>query len=262
MVREVETSSPAWPEAFDGLRIAHLSDCHLGGLMSLENAESMIKEIASREPDFVAVTGNVVDLQHAHARTLLDALANIGAPLGTALVLSSDDERHDPHAILQIVKDAGIILLGNEAVQISRNGSKLHIAGIRGATSAAKCANFVEQSCNGFAHLLLAHNPKAFGRAAEFGIPLTLSGHAHYRHITMQTGPDHYPRAGGTRHRYRIFENGPSRLCVTVGGGDRMPPRKNNPAEFAMITMRHASQAYIVEDEPPKRKRRRKRKAS
>ena len=62
--------------------------------MSLENAESMIKEIASREPDFVALTGNVVDLQHAHARTLLDALENIGAPLGTALVLSNDDERH------------------------------------------------------------------------------------------------------------------------------------------------------------------------
>lgn len=261
MVREVETSSPAWPEAFDGLRIAHLSDCHLGRMMSFENAESVIKELASREPDFVAGTGSVVDLQHAHARTLLDALANIGAPLGTALVLSRDDERQAPHAISQIVKDAGLMLLGNETAEISRNGSKLHVAGIRGATSAARCASFVEQSCGGFAHLLLAHNPKAFGKAAQFGIPLTLSGHAHHGHITLQTGPDHNPRPGRTRYRYQVFENGPSRLCVTVGGGVRLASRKNNPAEFAMITMRHASQAYIVEDEPPKKKRQRKKKS-
>lgn len=262
LVREIEASSPAWPEEFDGLRIAHLSDCHLDTMKSLACAESVVREIASREPDFVAGTGNVIDLQHAHARTLLDALANIGAPLGTALVLSNDDERHASPALLQMVKDAGLMLLGNETVAISRNGSKLIIAGIRGATSAARCASHVEQSCHEFAHILLAHNPKAFGKAAELGIPMTLSGHANHGHITWQTGPDHNPRTGGVRHRYRIFENGPSRLCVTVGGGDRWSPRNNNPPEFAMITMRHASQAYIVEDDPPKKKRRRKRKTS
>lgn len=230
--------------------------------MSLENTESMVREIASREPDFIAGTGNVVDLQDPHSRTLLEALANIGVPLGTALVLSSDDERHDLHETLQIVNDAGLILLGNETVQISRNGSKLHVAGIRGATAAAKCSNFVEQSCNGFAHLLLAHNPKAFSKAAEYGIPLTLSGLTRHGNIALQTGPDQNPLPGGTRHRYEVFENGPCRLGVTISGGTRMSPRKNCPLEFTMITMRHASQAYIIEDEPPKRKRRRKRKAS
>lgn len=229
--------------------------------MSLENTESMVREIASREPDFIAGTGNVVDLQNPHSRTLLEALANVGAPLGIAMVLSCDDERHSPQVTLQIVQGAGLMLLGNETVQISRNGSKLHVAGIRGATSVVKCASFVEQSCNGFAHLLLAHNPKAFGKAAEYGIPLTLSGHTHHGNIALQSGPDQNLLPGGSRHRYEVFENGPSRLGVTVGSGDRMPPRKNCPAEFTLITMRHASQAYIIEDEPPKRKRRRKRKA-
>ena len=70
VVREVEFSSPGWPEEFDGLRIAHLSDCHLGRAMSFENAERMIEEIATREPDFIAGTGNVIDLQDPHSRTL------------------------------------------------------------------------------------------------------------------------------------------------------------------------------------------------
>ena len=259
MVREIEASSPAWPEEFEGLRIAHLSDCHLDTMKSLACAESVVREIASREPDFVACTGNVIDLQHAHARTLLDALANIGAPLGTALVLSNDDERHASHSVLQAVKDAGLMLLGNETFAISRNGSKLIIAGIRGATSAARCASQVEQSCDEFAHILLAHNPKAFGKAAELGIPLTLAGPAHHGHISLQVNAGDNLRPGGLRRHYGVFENGPSRLCVTIGGSRWLRPRNDNPTEFAMITMRHASQAYIVEEQPKKKRKRKKR---
>ena len=259
VVREIEASSPAWPEGFDGLRIAHLSDCHLDKLNSLENSEGVIREIASREPDFIACTGNVIDLLHAHARTLLNALSNIGAPLGTAMVLSNDDERHASRAMLQAVKDDGLMLLGNETVAISRNGSKLIIAGIWGATSAARCANHVEQSCHGFAHLLLAHNPKAFGKAAQLGIPLTLAGPAHHGNITLHSSTGDNLRSGGLRRHYGVFENGPSRLCVTIGVSRWRRPRTDSMTEFTMITMRHASQAYIVEEQPRKKRKRKKR---
>lgn len=258
-VREVQASSPNWPESFDGLRIAHVSDFHLGELMSIERVLRVIEQIKAEEPDFVACTGDIVDLHHHGAMPLLEALAEIDAPLGSALVLGNHDELHCSSTISRMALDAGLMLLRNEAVEIIRNGSKLLVGGIDWANSAAKCGRFVERACDVQTHLLLAHNPKAFSRAAKLGIALTLSGHTHGGHIALKKRPN-VNLALTQRHSHGLFENGPSRLYVTTGVGDWFPLRVNCPAEIAMITMRHAPQAIIDEsEEPPKKKKRRKR---
>ncbi|MCZ6835325.1 MAG: metallophosphoesterase [Planctomycetota bacterium] len=261
VVRDIQTSSPNWPEVFDGLRIAHVSDFHLGELVSLKHALEIVEQIKRQEPDLVACTGDVVDLHHDKAWPLLEALANIGAPLGTALVLGNHDELHCPHVITRLALDAGLHMLRNEVVQISHKGSKLYVGGIDWAKSATKNANFIDKTCGDTAHLLLAHNPKAFGRASELGIPLTLSGHTHGGHISLKKYPN-VNLAMSQRHSRGLFENGPSRLYVTTGVGDWFPLRVNCPAEFAMITMRHAPQAFVIEEEEetPKRRKRRQRK--
>ena len=259
IVRDIATSSPAWPAAFDGLRIAHVSDFHLGRLVSLERALNVVDQIARAEPDFVACTGDVVDLHHDHVRPLLDALARIGAPLGSALVLGNHDELHCRHTLSRLASEAGLLMLHNQAIEVTRNGEKLIIAGIDWANSASKCGSLVERTCGERAHLLLAHNPKAFRKAAELGIPLTLSGHTHGGHIALKNRPN-VNLAFTQRHSQGLFENGASRLYVTTGVGDWFPLRVNCPAEFAMITMRHAPQAIIVDEaESPQKYRKTKR---
>ena len=37
-VKHVEVISPLWPKEFDGLRIGHISDFHLGDLMPMDRA--------------------------------------------------------------------------------------------------------------------------------------------------------------------------------------------------------------------------------
>lgn len=263
IVREIETSSPHWPEAFDGLRIAHVSDFHLGELVPLKRALRVVRQIAAREPDFVACTGDVVDLHHHDARPLLEALANVHAPLGSALVLGNHDELHCPHTISRMAEESGLIMLRNHALEVTRNGAKLLVAGIDWANSAAKCGAYVERTCGEHADLLLAHNPKAFSKAAEIGIPLTLSGHTHGGHIALKKRPN-VNLAFNQRHSHGLFENGASRLYVTTGVGDWFPLRVNCPAEFAMITMRHAPQAYVVEEQesaPTRRKKKRRQRS-
>ncbi len=257
IVREIQTSSPVWPEAFDGLRIAHVSDFHLGELISLERALSVVEQIREFQPDLVACTGDVVDLHHDGVQPLLEAMAKIGAPMGTALVLGNHDELHCADTVSRLAIESGITLLRNDAVQITRNGATLMVAGIDWANTAAKCAKFVERTCGEDSHLLLAHNPKAFGKAADLRIPLTLSGHTHGGHVALKSRPN-VNLALAHRKSHGLFENGPSRLYVTTGVGDWFPLRVNCPAEFAMITMRHAPQAFIEEDEPKKKKRKRK----
>lgn len=238
IVREIEIASPLWPEAFDGLRIGHVSDFHLGELLPLSRALQVVDQLAGQEPDLVACTGDVVDLHHHEAAPLLRALAGINAPLGSTLVLGNHDELHCPDTVSRLAMEAGLTLLRNDVAEIRRHGHSLTVAGIEWASSAIGCARHIDHTCDEQVHLLLAHNPRAFVKAAEREIPLTLSGHTHGGQIAMKNRRN-ANLALGHRHRAGLFEHGPSRLYVTSGVGAWFPLRVNCPAEIAMITMKH-----------------------
>lgn len=253
VVREIEVASPRWPAAFDGLRIGHVSDFHLGDLLPLDRALQVVEQLAEQEPDLVACTGDVVDLHHDQAGPLLEAMAQIKAPLGAALVLGNHDELHCPDTICRLASQVGVIPLCDEAIDINRNGHHLRVAGIHWAKTAVACAKRVDAACGDFVHLLLAHNPKAFVRAADLEIPLTLAGHTHGGQIAMRKR-DHKNGSGSKRYKAGLFEQGASRLYVTTGVGAWFPLRINVPAEIAMITMRH--QPNAVEAKAAKTKQR------
>lgn len=236
-VREIEASSPEWPKAFDGLRIGHVSDFHLGDLVPIERALEAVDLLGRQEPDFVACTGDIVDLHHDGAQPLLQALANIPAPLGNAVVLGNHDELHCPDTIVDAARDAGLLVLRDEAVTIDRHGEHLVVAGISWASSAPACAAHVDRVRAGPPHLLLAHNPKAFLRAAELRVPLTLSGHTHGGQIAMRNRPN-ANLALTHRRGAGLFARDGSRLFVTTGVGAWFPLRVNCPAEVAIVTMR------------------------
>lgn len=237
LVHELEVFSPRWPEEFDGLRIGHVSDFHLGELLPIDRALAAVDLLAAQEPDLVACTGDVVDLHHDGVAPLLGALARIGAPLGTALVLGNHDELHCRDTVMRLASEAGLVMLHDDAVQITRNGAHLVVAGVSWARSAAACAARVERICDDDTHLLLAHNPKCFLRAAELGVPLTLSGHTHGGQVALKNRPN-ANLAIAHRHRAGLFRQGAARLFVTRGVGAWFPLRVNCPAEVAIVTMR------------------------
>lgn len=238
-VREVEISSPFWPLAFDGLRIAHVSDFHLGDLLPLQRALAVIEQVAELEPDLVACTGDVVDLDNHEARPLLDAMAAADAPLGSLLVLGNHDHLHDGTELAAMARRSGVGVLDNETIRVKRGGDELLIGGIDWAKSAPQCARLIDAACGDFVHLLLAHNPKAFLRAADLRIPLTLSGHTHGGQVALK----HLPTANfalAHRHRAGLYDAHGSRLYVTTGIGAWFPLRVNCPAEIALLTVRRA----------------------
>jgi hypothetical protein len=248
VVRDVEVRSPAWPAAFDGLRIGHVSDFHLGDLLPIERALRVVDMLAEQRPDFVACTGDVVDLNVEGADVLLAALAGVGAPMGSALVLGNHDELHCPDTIARLAVQAGVTLLRNEAVLYSRGGGSLVVAGLDWARTASRCARLVDMTCGSATHLLLAHNPRAFPRAAERGVALTLAGHTHGGQLALRNRPA-ANLAAARRHSAGLYQHGASRLFVTAGVGAWFPLRLNCPAEVAMITMR------CGDDEETKRRR-------
>ena len=239
-IREIDVATSCWPAEFDGMRIGHVSDFHLGELLPIDRAVNVIQRLGEQEPDLIACTGDIVDLHNSEAGPLLQALAAIDPPLGSFLVLGNHDELHDADGLPQMAADAGVNVLRNEAIEINRNGHHLIVAGIDWARSAVACARGVDLACGEFAHLLLAHNPKAFLRAADLGVPLTLAGHTHGGQIAMRNRPNtnlaivHRRSAG-------LFTHDDSWLYVTTGVGAWFPLRVNCPAEVAVLTVRQAA---------------------
>jgi predicted MPP superfamily phosphohydrolase len=252
VVNAFEVRSPRWPSELDGLRIVHASDFHLGELLPLEQAIEVVERIAEQSPDLVAITGDLVDLHHTDAPPLLRALADVGAPLGTIMVAGNHDELHSVETLCEMASDAGVIALRNESLLLRHNGREFNIAGIGWAKTVQLNAKYVSHTCDDRTDLLLAHNPRAFPRAAEMGIPLTLAGHTHGGQLAMRNRP-RANLAITQRHSAGLFAHGASRLYVTSGVGAWFPLRLNVPAEVAVITMRHAE----VEPEEPKRRRKR-----
>ena len=240
VLRETSMESPRWPADFDGLRIGHVSDFHLGELLPLDNALEVVECLREQEPDLIACTGDLVDLDHTGVERLLAALGAINPPAGNFLVLGNHDELHDPTGLARAATEAGVTVLRNEAVRISRNGSSLVVVGIDWARSAVACARHIDRACGdgAEAHLLLAHNPKAFLRAADLGVPLTLAGHTHGGQIAMKKRPNANLALTHRRSAGEFHSDG-SMLYVTSGVGAWFPLRVNCPAEIAMLTIRH-----------------------
>ena len=236
-IREIDVCCGQWPEAFDGLRIGHVSDFHLGELLPLDRALQIIDQLGEQNPDLIACTGDIVDLENTEAGPLLEAIGAIKPPMGSFLVLGNHDDLHDADGLVRMAVESGVGVLRNEAVEINRNGHHLVVAGIDWARSAVSCAREVDLACGAFAHLLLAHNPKAFLRAADLGVPLTLAGHTHGGQIAMRNRPN-ANLALVHRHSAGLFASNGSRLYVTTGVGAWFPLRVNCPAEVAILTVR------------------------
>ena len=128
--RVLEVEIDGLPEGLDGLRIAHLSDFHLGapsrGRVATERA---VAWVAGRQPDLVCITGDLV----SHPR----GLPLLGQLLGTLdrpyVVLGNHDVAvtRDPFsraAELDGLEDLAV-LLRDEAVVVERGGDRIQIVG-------------------------------------------------------------------------------------------------------------------------------------
>ena len=240
-VKEVSIRSSKWPTTFNGLRIAHVSDFHLGDLMPLERAKQIIAMTASQEPDLIACTGDVVDLHPDGVEHFMESLANAKTTYGTFLVLGNHDELDNPQLVVDAALQAGIHVLQDSTCTIHKGDACLRIAGIGWAKSEKQCNVKVQNTCNSETHLLLSHNPKSFHAASELSIPLTLSGHTHGGQIALKN-KIRVNLAAAHKYTEGLYQEGNSNLFVTVGVGAWFPLRVNCPAEIAMLTVTNASQ--------------------
>jgi len=163
------------PAALDGLRIAHLSDFHLGppsrGAVAVRKAADWVRE---RNPDLVAVTGDL--LSHPRGRAGLDeALSGLNA----YAVLGNHDVAitRDPFSRPAELDGLEATLLQDESITLVQRGERIQLTGIAPLPDAAVPPPDPSASL----HILLSHYP----RLRVPGYQLVLAGHMHAGQIVL-----------------------------------------------------------------------------
>jgi predicted MPP superfamily phosphohydrolase len=243
--RRLEISSPRWPAAFDGLRVVHFSDLHLGSLLPLERALEVVELVRAEQPDLVAFTGDLVDLDLAGAAPLLSAIGSLAPRLGTHLVLGNHDHLDDPRELVRLAREQGISVLQDQSLEFGEGRQRLTVAGIDWGKGTRECRVRVDSVCNRTdapVHLLLSHNPQSFPEASRRGIALTLAGHTHGGQVARRANPAHN---FAIAHRFRsgFYTRRGSVLFVTNGVGAWFPLRLHCDPEVVTMTVRRGALA-------------------
>jgi uncharacterized protein len=175
------------PPEFDGLRIAHLSDFHLGvpsrGSRAVDRA---VDWVAERQPELVCVTGDLVSRPRAQPK-LLALLAKLPHPF---VVLGNHDYAlsRDPFSLPVELGplEHGTLLLDSSVV-VELRGKRVELAGVDPRTWLAKrMGGFDDPGAD--LRVLLCHFPRVLDEVPAGRWNLILAGHLHAGQIVLPYG--------------------------------------------------------------------------
>jgi uncharacterized protein len=175
------------PAAFQGTKIAQLSDLHFDGLrLSDEMLSEAIAACNQAQPDLVALTGDYVTDDPAPITELASRLKHLSSRYGTYAVLGNHDiypsgsREQVTHALEQV----GIQVLWNQIVYPF--GAGLPVVGLADFWSKQfQPATVMAQLDPHTPRLVLSHNPDTAAPLSQWRVDLQLSGHTHGGQIAL-----------------------------------------------------------------------------
>jgi predicted MPP superfamily phosphohydrolase len=249
VVTSAELKLPGWPRELSGLRVALLSDLHIGSpFWDLPALDRLVARTNAEKPDLVLLAGDyqINDVPggvFVEAEGIAKGLGRLRAPLGVYAVLGNHDWWNDGERTRRAFEQNGVHVLEESAQQLTHGGAAFYIVGLADQLtrpSAPKAA--FDQVPAGAPTLLLVHEPDVFESFARLGVSpsLTLAGHTHGGQVWLPLlGRRVVPSSYGERYAYgHVVENG-RHLYVTSGVGTSvLPVRFLVPPEIALLTLR------------------------
>lgn len=189
------------PGAFDGFRIAHFSDVHIGHGFTADDLRLLTERINEAKPDMIVFTGDLVDDGMEELAETTEMLALLQAPYGKYAVLGNHDVRGkaDPDQITEAYRNAGFIPLVNQRVTVRHKNAEASftLAGLDDNWRRPDWEKtFGERQEDGLV-IALIHEPDLADQAKEYGVSLQLSGHSHGGQVRLPlVGGLLYPPCG------------------------------------------------------------------
>lgn len=251
-VNEYEIVSDRIPEAFAGFRIAQVSDLHNKDFG--EGYGQLLTLLSEINPDIIVVTGDLIDSRQTDLDVALEFAWQAGKIARVYYVSGNHEARVPEYEDLKtgLVK-AGVVILENQKVQITREGESITLMGIDdpsfqedylfgdSESVARQAIEDLQNESDGYT-ILLSHRPELFDLYVDTKMDLVFSGHAH-------GGQFRLPFVGGLvapnqgffpKYDAGQFTEENTTMIVSRGVGNSIIPiRFNNRPEIVMLTFYH-----------------------
>ncbi|MBQ1265289.1 MAG: metallophosphoesterase [Proteobacteria bacterium] len=243
-IREVDIPFERWPEALDGLQIAHLSDIHVGNTITKKDIAAMVEETNALEPDIIVITGDIADGIPKFVAPLLEPMRQFRAKYGIYYVTGNHEHMWGGREWCEAVANLGITVLNNEHRIVTVGGTAFAVAGASDYNSTWRNKHWKSDPAAALAdipkemfRLMLVHQPKSVDISFENGADLVLLGHTH--------GGQFWPACYivDLYHKYArgLYRVGNKAAFVSCGTGYWGPPmRLGVPPEICLVRLRHA----------------------
>ena len=249
-VNEYEIVSDRIPQGFDGFRIAQVSDLHNKDFG--EGYGQLLTLLSQINPDIIVVTGDLIDSRQTDLDIALEFAWQAGKIARVYYVSGNHEARVPEYEDLKIgLVKAGVVILENQKVQITREGESITIMGIDdpsfqedylfgdSESVARQAIENLQNESDGYT-ILLSHRPELFDLYVETEMDLVFSGHAH-------GGQFRLPFVGGLvapnqgffpKYDAGQFTEENTTMIVSRGVGNSIIPlRFNNRPEIIVVTL-------------------------
>ncbi len=192
----IEARLSGLPRGLDGLRIAQVSDLHVGPHTSRAFLRRVLQLVDDARPEVIAITGDQVDDYAPDIEHFAGAFSTLSAPLGVFAIPGNHDVYAGWAQVREGLERMGVTVLVNESRPLTRRGERFWIAGTgdpagtgrppgAGGEAAPDITRTLSRIPAGAFTIALAHNPALWPQLADRGVRLTLSGHTHYGQFSI-----------------------------------------------------------------------------
>ncbi len=166
------------------LRVAHLTDLHVGRVTPHEIQMAAVELTNGTEPDLVVVTGDFVCHGVAHFDALEEVIAAIEAPV--LAVLGNHDYWVGAREVRRLLHRAGARVLRNAHTVLEIGGERLAVVGLDDPyTGHDDLSEALKGLDPGLPVIGLSHVPEEADAMWAAGVPFVLAGHTHAGQITL-----------------------------------------------------------------------------
>ena len=249
-ITEYEIMSDRIPEAFNGFRIAQVSDLHNAEFG--EGNKDLIAMLSQTDPDIIVITGDLIDSRQTDIEIALEFARQVIKISPVYYVTGNHEARVPEYENLKMgLEEAGVIVLENQKVILEQEEESITLIGLDdpsfredylfgdGASVTRAALAELQNESDGYT-VLLAHRPELFDIYVESGVDLVFSGHAHGGQFCL-------PFIGGLvapnqgffpKYDAGLFSQENTTMIVSRGVGNSIiPVRFNNRPEIIIVTL-------------------------
>ena len=245
-------SSDRLPEAFDGYRIAHVSDLH-NTEMGKDN-EKLLDMLQEADPDIIAITGDIIDSRNTDIDVALQFTKDAMEIAPCYYVTGNHEARVSEYDELKEgMIELGVAVLEDVHINLEQSGETISLLGVNDPSfqtdylfgdSETVMQSKLQEIVNeeGSYTILLSHRPELFEVYTESKVDLVLSGHAH-------GGQFRLPFVGGLvapnqglfpKYDAGLYTEENTNMIVSRGiGNSILPFRFNNRPEVILIELKY-----------------------